>query len=200
MYDEIQDIYKKLKSIVKRAYVSRANDDSGDDPATQITFFGNKTDDAERISPYGLYTNLPEDTQVLLFCISSHGEDKSVMGYARKDRFKNLEEGEVVVGNIISGTFIKFNNDGSIDVEADGNVNITTPGEINIDGGDINIVNGTVNITGDATVNADNVHLNATQVNLGSGGNDIARVGDSVLVNTGTGIGTITSGGINTSI
>jgi len=46
----------------------------------------------------------------------------------------------------------------------------------------------------DVTVNASNATLNATCAIGGSGGQPLARSGDSVQVNTTTGVGTITSG------
>lgn len=70
---------------------------------------------------------------------------------------------------------------GAVLQSLDGRVSIA------LDGTEINIVANTVNV-------------NAARVNLGEGGEAIARVGDSVLVNTSTGEGTITTGGANTSI
>lgn len=78
------------------------------------------------------------------------------------------------------------NNNGNIDINTESNVNITAGGN--------------------AEVTATNVNVHASETNLGDGGQQIARVGDSVEVSitsgssSGTWSGTITSGGTNTSI
>lgn len=157
MYLSLQHLAQKIKSIVKRAYVSKTNADNSDYPLTQITYFGDKTADAERISPYGLYCNLPEDTAVLLFSVNSHQENKAIIGYAQKNRFKNLLPGEVVVGNIITNTFIKFDNEGNIEIQGQADININTTGKINLGTGGKQIarVDDLVSVnpaTGDGTI------------------------------------------------
>ncbi len=124
-------------------------------------------------------------------------------------------------------------NDGSED-QTGGNSNITITKDLNvIIGGDANVTvagAATIGVTGDATVDvggnatvdvagtADvdvtgNTTLKTAQfdidspkTNLGTGGAQIARLGDSVMVTVSSGssagpaFGTITAGGINTSI
>ena len=59
---------------------------------------------------------------------------------------------------------------------------------------------GMLNITANTicNINTETVNVNASQVNLGSGGQKIARLGDQVTVNGQ--VGYITSAGVNTSI
>ena len=89
---------------------------------------------------------------------------------------------------------IKLTKTGDVEVATAGALTVTTAKDITITcDGDVNLKAGTVNI-------------DATQVNLGEGGKDIARKGDSVEVEVtggssiGTWSGTIVSGGNNTSI
>jgi phage gp45-like len=106
-----------IRNIVKRAYVSNSTDDSGDYPTIQISYLSPlKTAIAERISPYGLYTNLPKDIQVLVFSVQGNEENKACIGYSQTDRFKNLKEGEVLIGNPQTQCFVKFDKDGNIDI------------------------------------------------------------------------------------
>lgn len=56
------------------------------------------------------------------------------------------------------------------------------------------------NIKGNVSVKAKNIDFDAQNINLGTGGRQIARIGDSVQVDLATGKGTITSGGKATSI
>ena len=77
-----------------------------------------------------------------------------------------------------------------------------------VDGNETLTVGGAVNITvtGDCDLKAANVSIDAATTNLGVGGAPIARVGDAVTVNViggssaGPHSGTITGGGVNTSI
>ena len=105
------------------------------------------------------------------------------MGYSQAERFKNLESGEVVVGNPVTQSFVKFDKDGNITIDSKKDVTINSTAEINV--------------TSSGSVNVD-----APVVNLGSGGLPIARTGDAVTVTiSGTPhVGTITGGGTNTSI
>lgn len=60
---------------------------------------------------------------------------------------------------------------------------------------DISVIAG-----GNADVSAQTLNISAAQTILGQGGKPIARVGDTVQVDPATHQGTITSGGINTSV
>lgn len=203
------NVRQKIKNIVRRAVITRSGDDTADYHLAQISY-NNKVVDAEVINPYGLYSNPPKDLQALMLTICADSENRAMIAYSQQDRFKNLQPGEVVVGNPAKETFIKFDNEGNIEIDSKAKVKITAAaeidikcgGDINIDGGDINIVNGTINVTGDAEVNANNVKVNASKVELGTGVGlkPIARLGDAVQVNLGTGTGTITSAGTNESI
>lgn len=55
-------------------------------------------------------------------------------------------------------------------------------------------------IKGNAVITAENITIKSSKTILGEGGKAIARIGDSVRVDPNTHQGTITSGGVNTSI
>lgn len=83
---------------------------------------------------------------------------------------------------------------GEIYLKNDGIIEVNNPSDLKF------VVNGNVSLItqGTADISASTVNISAGQTNLGEGGQPIARVGDSVVVN---GVqGTITSGGSNTSI
>ncbi|MGD9276257.1 MAG: hypothetical protein PVJ67_03740 [Candidatus Pacearchaeota archaeon] len=157
---------KLIKNIIKVGYVSNSLPDTGQFPKVQVEY-PNKHGDAFVINPYGLYTRLPVGVQAIIFAVNGNDNNRAIIGCSRDERFKNLEEGEVLIGNVIKNTYVKFKNDGSVEIYTSGNVNI-----------------------------------NAAQTNLGSGGNQIARLGDQITVNIGGTdyYGTITSAGTNTSI
>jgi len=189
----LKNIFYKLKNLIVRSYISSSNDDSNYYPILNISYLG-KTDIAvEKVSPYGLYSNPPNDLPVIKYSI--HGNDGNSVGiaYSRDTRFKNLKNGEVLIGNEKTQAYIKFNEDNEIEIISTALIKITAP-EIEL--------TGNVTIDGDLSANAGSgtVSIDAAQVDLGIGGEKIARKGDPVQVNTGTGIGTITDGGTNTSI
>lgn len=203
-----------ISNIVKRALVSLSKTDDADIPVVQVSYLG-KTGDSEVLSPYGISVRLPKDIQVLLFAVQSQENNRLCIGYSQTDRFKNLEEGEVVIGNPLTKSFVKFDKDGNIDIESKAkivinsasDVEITNSGKLTVNstGNVIVATNGDVALTGtdiDIVANGD-VSLKATgvvdvvspQVNLGTSGAAIARVGDDVNLTTGK----IITGGNNTS-
>ena len=190
MIQIIKNLETKTENIVKRAYVSRSLVDAKESGVTQVSYF-EKTGLSEGVSPYGLSVRLPEGIQVVLFAVQGQENNRACIGYAQENRFKNLEPGEVVVGIPGSKTFIKFDKDGNITIEGDAKITVNSKGDIDIDS------SGKINITSSGDVDVD-----APKVNLGTGGAQIARIGDTVAVTVGgtPGTGTITSGGVNTSI
>lgn len=181
----LRDLCNKIGSIVKYGFVSLPGKDSLPRPISQITYY-NKTAPFQVISPYGLSVNLPLDTKVVLFSINGHEENRAGIGFSQADRFKNLSPGEVVVGNPKTQAYVKFDKDGNIEIISKKDLNITTEGNLNITADD------------DVTIKCDTFNVEASTTNLGTGGNQIARLGDQVTVGGST--GTITGAGTNTSI
>lgn len=177
----------KIKDTIRRAVVTRAGDDSGAYHICQITY-NKKTVPAEVINPYGLYTNPPNGLQTMMFTVCGDSENRAIIAYSQGDRFKDLKEGEVLLGHTGTQSFIKFDNDGNVEIDSKAKVKVTAASEVEI------------TVTGDVKVNAINVKLNAATVDLGVAGKAIAREGDPVQVSLLNGTGTITSGGINTSL
>ena len=167
----------RLINLIKRGRVSRTDNDSRKLPIQQVTYMG---DTAEFIAifPYGVHANLPVDALVTLFSVNGQEQNLAGIGEVPEKRIKNLASGEVVFFHPTTKTRIHFKNNGDLDID----------------------------VIGDVNLNANNVNIDADISNIGVGGNAIARVGDSVEVNVGSGsssgtwTGTITSGGVNTSI
>lgn len=170
-------IYVKLINLIRYAYVSLSVKDDGVKSITQASFLG-KTANVQVISPYGLSVHLPFKTKLILFNIQGIEENRAAIGFSQNERFKNLEEGEVVVGNPKSQTYVKFDKDGNIEIIGKEKITINTSGNIDL--------------------KCENCNVDANQVNLGVGGAKIARLGDQVQIGSDT--GTIISAGNNTSI
>jgi hypothetical protein len=123
----MNNVLQKIKAFFKFGYVSNIGDDARDLPISQYTYHG-EPKDIVTIYPYGFCANAPA---------------KIAFTASGKDRFKNLKGGEVVVGNFVTGDFVKFNAEQKIEVVSSGSVDITAPA-INVNGG--------TTITGDVTV------------------------------------------------
>lgn len=178
----MKSLLAKIKSIVKRGYVTRESSDNSFYPIVQISYLG-KVGDAEYITPYGYNCNFPVETPVIIWNLQAFENNRACMPFLENDRFKSLAVGEIKVGSPKTGSYVYFKADGKIEIESKGDLDIT--------------VNGAVNLTATSSVNID-----APLTNLGVGGNQIARLGDTVrVVVSGTPYdGTITSAGTNTSI
>lgn len=133
-----KDILNRISNGIKRAYISLVGSDSNQFQTTQINYLG-KTADMEVIYPYGLCANPPAGSLVLLFNVQGQEENRAGIANLPNQRFKNLKAGEVVVGNYLTGSYIKLLENGNI--------------EINAAGGDINVT-GNINVTGDVKAGA----------------------------------------------
>jgi phage gp45-like len=158
--------------------------------AVQQVSYSGKVGDAAVVMPYGLHANLPVDSLALMFAVNGEPDNRAIIGYDAKKR-PALEEGEVAFYHPPTDSFIIFRASGDLDIQAG------TEG-----GANVNIICTDANITasGDVNVEAANVNIDAGVTNLGVGGLAIARVGDAVAVDGVTHSGTITAGGLNTSI
>jgi len=168
-------LFNKIKNLIKRAAVSNNTTDDKIRHIVQVNYIG-RTADIEGVYPYGMSANAPVGSAMLMFNVGGSEENRAGIAYNPQDRFKNLKPGEAQFGNQIKQTFIKFLDNGNIDIFTDADVNINADN-----------VNITAALT---TINGDLVVTGQTDLS-GTGGPPIARVGDTVSNNV------ITSGSAN---
>lgn len=133
MKQPINNLKNKIQQMIKQAVVSAVlNDDSGY-PQMQITY-NSKASSVVRLSPYGLCTQVPNSSSVLLFSSQAQESTKFGIPFSALNRLKDLKEGECALYNEVTGVCVKINSAGG--VEINGPTTIT----------------GAVNITGDLTV------------------------------------------------
>ena len=161
----------KAWTIIKQAVVSLVTDDSTSYPQGQATYNG-KTTAHTRLSPYGLVSNPPKDSWVLLLSSMAQSAVKFGIASDMLRRIKGLKEGECGLYNTLTQSFILLfeNGDCSADIKgnvlvnATGNLTATIDGDISATaGGDI-----TANApSGDIVASAENVNATATtEINL----------------------------------
>ena len=143
------DIYSKVSNLIKRAVVTLTNKDSGQFAATQVKWMRDKVAITEVVHPYGLSSNAPVNSLALMFNVMGQEENRAAIVYDPKNRFKNLKEGEVALGNFVTRSVIKFLENGDIEITGIADQNVTLTGDMNVTvGGDVNLEStGNVNIT-----------------------------------------------------
>lgn len=153
----IKKVDNRVTNLIKLGKVSRFLEDNREIPVVQVTYLGDITGNATVILPFGMSAGLPEDTLGIL--LNSFGNDRLFIPFSTSKRVKNLKRNETAIGygdQTSEQTYIKFDEDGNIIIEAAKEINIKA---------------------------AQNVNVDAAQVNLGTGGGlkKIARDGDSVV-------------------
>jgi len=156
---------KRVTQMIKMAYVSAVGPDTSAYPQGQASYNG-KTTNFLRLSPYGLFSNPPSKSVVLL--LSSQAQESFKFGISDDmlNRFKGLKEGECGLYNTLTKAFVHLKEDGTIavyspnnvEVNADVDVNVVAAGNVSVQagvdvdvqaGGDVSVVaSGDVNITG----------------------------------------------------
>lgn len=173
----------KLFQLIKQAFSKSPGNDDTAYPVGLSSF--NKRDASFiRFLPYGLSSLEPTGAFVLL--LEGQGQESVRFGIpsAMRDRLKNLKAGEVALFNSETQTYIIFKQDGTFEINCDGQItgNLTIGGNLSVDG---NIsVGGTLDVTGAATLAA----VSCTSISING-------LSFSSHVHGGVDTGTGTSGG-----
>ena len=114
-----------IRRLMRWARVTRPGDDTGDFPIQQVGYLG-KIGDALVWFPYGMHANIPADELALALSMQGNPEARVVLPGSPKKRIK-VAAGEVVFFHPDTGTKIHLMADGSIEIVAVGDVNVTTP-------------------------------------------------------------------------
>ncbi len=194
-----------IRNLVKRCIVTNAGTDDGQYAIQQVTYNG-RVGDCDIVFPYGMHANLPNDSLLVMFNVNAVEQNRAAIGGLPQERIKNLPQGEIVFFHPITKSRIHFKNNGDIDIDVE---NAGSPENMTISLRNLTITateNVTINNTQTNITSTDSVNVDAPITNLGVGGGPIARTGDAVEVTVTSGSsagvygGTITGGGVNTSI
>ncbi len=157
-------MYAMIRQIVSKI----VKGDGANYPSAGVSYKGKDTD-AVRQSVYGVCSNPPTGSNGLLFQVDgSNGIKYAILDFMT-GRFKNLESGEVQIGNYVTRASIKFDKDGDVTIDVpsgnlianvsgdmtadvDGTTDITTD-RLNISATSGSYITGNLNVTGDVTAN-----------------------------------------------
>lgn len=155
---------------IRRGYTLEAQKDEDNYPVIKTEYFGQKCE-VEVISPYGIYSGIPKEAEGVILNIGRNEENRVAILDTPRTRFKNLKAGELVLGNTLTRSNMKFSEDKSVTVtgannttitiDGSGNVTITTQGTLTLDAAGI------------VSINGSEIHLNGSAVG-------VARLNDSV--------------------
>ena len=149
----IGELKSLIYNMVKRALVRKPINDASNFQIMQVSYMG-KTADIENILPYGLCSSPPVDSLSLVFTVNAQEENRAGITNSPNLRFKNLLEGEVAVGNYLTGSVVKFLADGNIEVTSANDLVVTVAGDetVTIGGDAAVIVTGTTTLTSTGNV------------------------------------------------
>lgn len=159
-----------IKNLIKKGTQTLACDDSGDYQTAQVSFLG-QTHTVRQIVQYGLYGHSPTGSQWVIVNLRANSNDKMGIANDYTNRPKNLKEGEVVLYNTKTQTFIKLDKDGNITLSCT-DLTGTITDEITLDfttadlTGDVNII-GDLDVTGVTKLHGGNITLTGGAVAIG---------------------------------
>jgi hypothetical protein len=164
MFSKILD---KLKNMVRMCYVSLpTTDDSNDRHIVTLSQWGRQFN-SFAVYPYGLSANAPDQTtQALVFNIGDSQAVTACIPTNHQIRFKDLNPGEVKLGNYLTTSNTYYQETGDITTTSVANLNDNVQNDIVIQcGGDKTvIVGGGVTITANdpITLNVGSAQLQLT--------------------------------------
>ncbi len=168
------DLERKLKAMLQRGFQTGAQNNNKY-PSAQLNYL-NQTKKVKQLNPYGFYSATPINSEWIILEARGNSEDKWGFGNIYKDRYKNVEningliEGESLMLNVKTGSYILLKADGSIEIDSQNEINVTSVNKITIVAPDVEFtadvkITGKLDVTGNvATVGT----LTNNAVNVGS--------------------------------
>jgi hypothetical protein len=196
-------LINKLFNLTKRAVQISEQQDSTTNGKkwynTKIKAYGSIYE-TQVYYPYGYYANAPNGSQHYAISTAAQSENNMAFPYDNQTQFTGLKPGEVMMGHQRLKSFIKFLNDGSINLETPkGNLNIKVlqgNAEINISGDETTTISGnlTKNITGAVDIASQgNFEVKSSELLILDGATKVEII-------SGTGVLTLTSSGLVSNV
>lgn len=149
-------------------------DDKSDFPTMQVKYLKEVIKIVQKLGIYGVCSNPPKGSNGILFPIMGSDSNIACLADDIANRFKDLKEGELVIGNYLTKAFIKFSQDGGVEIHAKYVKTVADEGDISMTATQGNVTNTakSTNVNNPMVV-ADNVTVsktvNATEDVIGGG-------------------------------
>ena len=130
---------RRILQMIKQAVITLVTSDTSAYPQGQAEYNG-KITNYTRLSPYGLDSNPPVGSSVIL--LSSQGQEAVKFGIASDflGRKKELKEGEVALYNTLTQSLVLLKENGDIEISTSNlivNGNLEVTGNMTNDGTDV---------------------------------------------------------------
>lgn len=106
-------LLNKIVSLIKIAVTKNVMVDDKQFPFVQARYMG-KLNDIWYVTPYGLYSSPPIGSLGLIFNIQAQEQNRAGIFNVNIRRFKNLKEGEVTLGNVLTRSRVEFRENGEV--------------------------------------------------------------------------------------
>lgn len=118
-------LIQRFKEMIKGTFTTNQQKDTGGfDYAVQVeTGFLGTT--AAVYYPYGYYANTPVGSHGILFNLNAQQENQFILPYDPKTRFIGLQPYEVMMGNQQQKIYIRFLNNGNVEILANSTALVT---------------------------------------------------------------------------
>lgn len=147
----------KLKNVVRWATVTGPVDQTQQFPVQQLTYKG-KVANCMMVFPYGMYSHVSTtDALVMMFAVEGNADNRAGIPAIPQKRPVDLEQNEVAIYHPFTNSFIKFRNNGNIEID-------TAP--VNAETGEQTLGSITVNCVNATVTASENVNVTAIQ-NIG---------------------------------
>lgn len=147
-------ILSKVQNIIKWGVLTLCGEDIGNYPKSQVSYM-DKTKDVVMFSPYGLYSNAPEDSLVVLMNAQAQEENMIGMAFTPNIRIKPMKRGEVAIANVLTGSVFYFDLAGNVNAVVTKDLNMVVTGNVNITAANVVVTAPMTTIDGELTVTAD---------------------------------------------
>lgn len=127
----IKCLENKIRHLNKITYLVSEQKDGNQFYNAQVSYMS-MVNESVIWYPYGMAANTPIDSFGITFNITGNQENQVTFPYSWDKRFTGLKSGEVIVGNPVKQTSIKFDEDGNITITSTGNV--TIQGDLKVTG------------------------------------------------------------------
>lgn len=162
--EEVKWWRKIYNSITLKRCIVQSVDDKSDYPTMQVKYLKDVIKIVQKLGIYGVCSNPPKGSNGILFPILGSDSNIACLADDIKNRFRDLKEGELVLGNYLTNAFIKFNQDGGIEIHAK-YISLNAENDITESAKSTSILN-PVTITNNVTVSK---KVTATEDVLGGG-------------------------------
>lgn len=131
--------------------VGETDDDKNPVQQMQIQTY-DATKNCGKLGHYGFYGNAPKGSLVIV--LQANGQEETLFG-AEDDvnnRPRGLAEGEVMMYNTVTKSYVYLNKDGDVEIYAKTDINVKAEGVCNIICENANITAGTTTINGNSHI------------------------------------------------